>query len=150
MKCPLCEVDLKQSGDSDRSEYGLVKVDLCPQCQGIWLDRGELNRLDDSVWTDVEEHRFHTVEGDHNQVTCPRCNTASVPVSPADAEELILDRCPSCQGFWLDRGELDRVRHLTGKLDGERMKKGTRVQPLLGEKGKSDTAAIITVLMCCQ
>ena len=33
-------------------------------------------------------------------------------VSPSSLEELVIDRCPDCDGFWLDRGELDRVRDL--------------------------------------
>ena len=40
MKCPACKtVDLVMS---DRNG---VEIDYCPQCRGIWLDRGELDKI---------------------------------------------------------------------------------------------------------
>ena len=39
MKCPVCSVDLVMS---DRQG---VEIDYCPQCRGVWLDRGELDKI---------------------------------------------------------------------------------------------------------
>ena len=39
MKCPLCQVDLKMS-----ERHG-VEIDYCPKCRGVWLDRGELDKI---------------------------------------------------------------------------------------------------------
>ena len=39
MLCPLCKIELRMM---DRQG---VEVDYCPTCRGIWLDRGELDRL---------------------------------------------------------------------------------------------------------
>jgi uncharacterized protein len=39
MKCPTCTVDLLMS------ERKGVEIDYCPTCRGIWLDRGELDKL---------------------------------------------------------------------------------------------------------
>ena len=39
MKCPVCNIDLKMS---DRQG---VEIDYCPQCRGVWLDRGELDKI---------------------------------------------------------------------------------------------------------
>jgi uncharacterized protein len=39
MKCPRCQVDLMIS---DRQG---VEIDFCPQCRGVWLDRGELDKV---------------------------------------------------------------------------------------------------------
>ena len=39
MKCPKCQVDLVIS---DRQG---VEIDFCPQCRGVWLDRGELDKI---------------------------------------------------------------------------------------------------------
>jgi Zn-finger nucleic acid-binding protein len=39
MKCPRCQVDLTIS---DRQG---VEIDFCPQCRGVWLDRGELDKI---------------------------------------------------------------------------------------------------------
>lgn len=39
MKCPLCNVDLVMS------ERQGIEIDYCPQCRGVWLDRGELDKI---------------------------------------------------------------------------------------------------------
>ncbi len=40
MKCPVCkEINLLMS---DRNG---VEIDYCPECRGVWLDRGELDKL---------------------------------------------------------------------------------------------------------
>ena len=39
MNCPTCKVDLKMA---DRQG---VEIDYCPQCRGVWLDRGELDKI---------------------------------------------------------------------------------------------------------
>jgi Zn-finger nucleic acid-binding protein len=44
LHCPTCDAVLVQL---DRSG---IHIDACPRCRGIWLDRGELDRI-------VEEER---------------------------------------------------------------------------------------------
>lgn len=40
MKCPVCkDVTLLMS------EKKGVEIDYCPECRGIWLDRGELEKI---------------------------------------------------------------------------------------------------------
>ena len=50
------------------------------------------------------------------------------PLSPADAQDLIVDRCSSCNGFWLDSGELDRIVDIAGNVDAELLSKATVYQ----------------------
>jgi len=38
-KCPRCGADLKEQ----HAEH--VKIDECPDCGGIWLDKGEFDQL---------------------------------------------------------------------------------------------------------
>lgn len=40
MNCPRCESSLL----AERNRGGIV-VDVCSQCRGVWLDRGELEKL---------------------------------------------------------------------------------------------------------
>ena len=40
MKCPTCVDKLLMM-----SERQGVEIDYCPQCRGVWLDRGELDKL---------------------------------------------------------------------------------------------------------
>lgn len=40
MRCPVCnDVDLAMS---DRQG---IEIDYCPKCRGVWLDRGELDKI---------------------------------------------------------------------------------------------------------
>ena len=40
MNCPVCtSVNLMMS------ERQGIEIDYCPQCRGVWLDRGELDKL---------------------------------------------------------------------------------------------------------
>jgi uncharacterized protein len=39
MSCPVCQVPLSMS---DRQG---IEIDFCPQCRGVWLDRGELDKI---------------------------------------------------------------------------------------------------------
>jgi Zn-finger nucleic acid-binding protein len=41
MKCPVDSVDLIMT------ERSGVEIDYCPQCRGVWLDRGELDKIID-------------------------------------------------------------------------------------------------------
>lgn len=44
MYCPVCkEVNLVMA---DRQG---IEVDYCPQCRGVWLDRGELDKIIERV-----------------------------------------------------------------------------------------------------
>lgn len=39
MKCPACSADLLLS------ERQGIEIDYCPSCRGVWLDRGELDKI---------------------------------------------------------------------------------------------------------
>jgi Zn-finger nucleic acid-binding protein len=39
MQCPGCQVDLQVA------ERHFVEIDYCPKCRGVWLDRGELDKI---------------------------------------------------------------------------------------------------------
>jgi Zn-finger nucleic acid-binding protein len=39
MNCPTCNVTLQMT------ERQGIEIDYCPQCRGVWLDRGELDKI---------------------------------------------------------------------------------------------------------
>ena len=39
MLCPVCKVGLSMS------ERQGIEIDYCPGCRGVWLDRGELDKI---------------------------------------------------------------------------------------------------------
>jgi Zn-finger nucleic acid-binding protein len=39
MQCPACHIDLAMTARQG------IEIDYCPQCRGVWLDRGELDKI---------------------------------------------------------------------------------------------------------
>ena len=44
MKCPICP-----NTDLVMTERQGIEIDYCPNCRGIWLDRGELDKMIDKA-----------------------------------------------------------------------------------------------------
>jgi Zn-finger nucleic acid-binding protein len=44
MKCPTCTTE-----NLVMSERQGIEIDYCPQCRGVWLDRGELDKIIERV-----------------------------------------------------------------------------------------------------
>ena len=67
MKCPNCNVALIMT---DRSG---IEIDYCPECRGVWLDRGELDKIivrssqnDRNIQTDsYPERQYSPKESDY-------------------------------------------------------------------------------------
>ena len=52
MKCPVCkDVTLLMS------EKNGIEIDYCPECRGIWLDRGELDEIIERAKSYDEDYR---------------------------------------------------------------------------------------------
>ena len=49
MKCPVCPDSSLLMTDRQG-----VEIDYCPQCRGVWLDRGELDKLIERSTTGVD------------------------------------------------------------------------------------------------
>ena len=45
MKRPVCDANLQMT------ERSGVEIDYCPSCRGVWLDRGELDRIIERSWS---------------------------------------------------------------------------------------------------
>lgn len=40
MKCPVCS-----NSELTMAERSGIEIDYCPRCRGVWLDRGELDKI---------------------------------------------------------------------------------------------------------
>lgn len=60
MKCPRCDVELHIA---DRQG---IEIDYCPKCRGVWLDRGELDKIiEKSTWSDrYDDERYRYYDED--------------------------------------------------------------------------------------
>lgn len=113
--CPKCKEIL------DPFVASGVQVDICTACGGIWLDKGELEKLYGS-WGILD---IEGVSGEPSPDARPRAEQAELgcPACPTDLVRLevrgaALDACPGCGGLWLDHGELGPALDSLGK-DGD-------------------------------
>lgn len=62
MKCPSCSATLLIT------ERQGVEVDYCPECRGVWLDRGELDKIiERSSSVDAPQRAPQITEHDHGR-----------------------------------------------------------------------------------
>jgi Zn-finger nucleic acid-binding protein len=52
MKCPVDDTELAMS------ERQGIEVDYCPKCRGVWLDRGELDKIIDRSAAEDSRSKF--------------------------------------------------------------------------------------------
>ncbi|MCX6159902.1 MAG: zf-TFIIB domain-containing protein [Ignavibacteriae bacterium] len=63
MKCPVCNnINLLMSDKNG------VEIDYCPECRGIWLDRGELEKIIESSnhYEKSNQQQYKSHGGDHH------------------------------------------------------------------------------------
>ena len=57
MKCPVDGSELLMS------ERNGIEIDYCPQCRGVWLDRGELDKIIERAAEHEAANRFRPEAG---------------------------------------------------------------------------------------
>lgn len=60
MNCPICTVALQLS------ERQGVEIDYCPQCRGVWLDRGELDKIIERAAAELQPAQPAPKQGYYN------------------------------------------------------------------------------------
>ncbi len=120
LKCPNCQIEM------DREEQRDLAVDVCPDCGGVFLDSGELNALATGMHGDIEycsiDEDFHRNRFPERQ--CPKCPDQPMrKINLLRLSDLIFDLCPSCGGFFLDKGEVEKMneelKNLTPNKEAE-------------------------------
>ena len=61
MKCPIDNSDLVMS---DRQG---IEIDYCPKCRGVWLDRGELDKIIERSAPDDGPRQSRSDDDDRNR-----------------------------------------------------------------------------------
>lgn len=99
LKCPQChEVMIVV-------EYGLVEVDTCASCGGVWLDGGELEALAGLAVPPKDNPDPDLGPPDRD---CPVCVSKLIK-DRYGRTEVVVDKCPHGDGIWLDPGELEQI-----------------------------------------
>ncbi len=119
--CPACDAKLNRY-----RAFG-VCIEGCPECKGIWLEKDELRKLKDRAlrepwtdlrWVDDEVDALQRAAAMPSRRTCPRCAKQRLVSAALGGSRIIVDRCPSCEGTWLDRDEFrELTRHLRERYE---------------------------------
>lgn len=113
MNCPTCKKKL------EKITIEGIELDVCKQgCGGVWFDRFELQKMDEPhEFTDenlIDVLAVESPEGyDPSQKrNCPKCDgIVMMKHFFSTKREVEVDHCPQCNGYWLDEGELFKIRH---------------------------------------
>ena len=109
-QCPVDGSVLRE----DRYE-GDVHVDTCPDCNGTWLEKGELDRvLHTRERAAAPASEAAVVEGAYDMardreapaLNCPDCGGPLARSEFGFTSQVLVDVCPMGCGKWLDAGEI--------------------------------------------
>lgn len=111
-------------------ELEQVEVDCCLECNGIWLDAGELEMLLGTSsaaarLVDSFKEQSHSREKGRK---CPICLRRMRKIVVADVPGgVLIDKCKQGHGLWFDKGELQ------GILKSASLGEESKVQKLLAD-----------------
>lgn len=120
MKCLDCGTEMANYEIHKIS--GKLSYDSCESCGGLWLDRGELDKMGYQIQGDIELCSEEEIgKNSETNKSCPRCNGLPLhKVQFLGYSDIQLDRCRNCGGFWLDGGKLQQIdQYLTKVMPGK-------------------------------
>lgn len=133
--CPVCLTALSEVQSPDIYGRPLI-IDQCPDCHGIWFDRGELFRLNAKTLETTEQHPTAKASGTlplfpnaAAAYTCPACRTGLVQLHEATwPKQTHAWQCRGCLGLWLGEDDVHsfmafrqaKIRTAREHLDEER------------------------------
>lgn len=110
ISCPLCRRTMETVNISG------VEIDFCRNgCKGVWFDNYELIKLDElheGQGPILEEILTAPPVDDtrSEKLICPRCDVALRRRKYRSGSSVEIDNCYSCNGIFLDSGELAMIR----------------------------------------
>jgi len=116
--CPRCKKSLVTYTQSPplQDENSNAHYELCPDCGGLWLDRGKFRRAtrESDVYREesliINEYVKKPPQDTVTYVPCVRCGKIMNRKNFARISGVIIDECGN-HGVWLDAGELEKIRH---------------------------------------
>lgn len=102
LTCPQCSARLTRLVDGQG-----IEVNWCESCKGTWHDKGILDEFSREGLGELLQGKPLSSQYPSGR-RCPRCD---VPMekSAFGAEKFVVERCRSCQGLWLGRGEVAKL-----------------------------------------
>lgn len=104
----------------------LIELDQCQKCGGIWCDKWELFPIqpeEAARLEPVDEDLLRSPSQSTNQTLhCPRCTARLARLrDPVLGPDIQFQRCPKCDGIWLNRGQLTRYKRHQKKTRAAKM-----------------------------
>ena len=124
MDCPVCKNAMITL------ELSEVEIDYCTECNGVWLDAGELEMLlQDAEKSSRLISSFETAPVTNEQPRkCPICDKKMEKVTVGrEKPMLIIDRCVRGDRLWFDRGELSDI------IDRAKLDEDNKIKQLLAD-----------------
>lgn len=85
-----------------------VEIDRCINCNGIWFDKGEYEKLSELEESEEIENKnqnnINTKFVNKENMICPRCNEKLVRKKIKE-KDIEYEYCEKCEGLFLDSGE---------------------------------------------
>ena len=104
MKCPKCDIEMQPKS------YDELTIDRCFSCGGIFLDKGQLDTIDNqnlATLVDVVGASEKAELMDRLAGRCHRCDQEMTRLTGAN--DVVFDWCDKCEGIFFDRGELSAM-----------------------------------------
>lgn len=132
MKCPIDQDQLVS-----KIYEGSLEVDMCPTCNGIWLDKGELAKIQDIQINDYRTELSLIPDYVGKSILLAKSRNAPAINCPVCARELerreygygslvMIDSCVNGHRVWLDKGELKdlEIFYEKSRIETSQMRKG--------------------------
>ena len=152
MNCPNDNTPMHQV--QIMANYGQpLFLDQCDCCGGIWFDESKLYRARQGEADKVDLLDTYILTAStpilNPEHCCPKDGTKLARFTdPYFPSGIFVERCPACNGFWLNRGEFTKFQHArqemlrTKEPSAEDKKLQQQVQLILAEHhadGNNDT-----------
>jgi len=113
MNCPKCQAQMDEK--NLRTLEGLVTYDQCSDCQGLWFDTGEAEKLKDTWRPDFIDSGDAERGKELNairDIDCPRCSKQMEKVTDPKQRHIELEMCLE-HGVFMDAGEFRDYKNET-------------------------------------
>lgn len=115
MNCPIDNCELE-----NKKYKSVINAEVCPDCEGIFLDKGELEQIESlhsedyksnlaNLPDDIDEAYQMAKQESAPAIYCPKCGTEMERKEYGYSSQILIDQCPDCGGIWLNKNELQQI-----------------------------------------
>lgn len=123
MNCPVCKRNAMVT-----LEFNEIEIDFCTQCDGIWLDKGELELLLGHSEKAKELLNSFKINSGNAEIVrkCPICRKKMQKIIAGNTKsKVLIDKCRKDDGLWFDKGELHNI------VENAQLDENNRIKTLL-------------------